>query len=68
MPGTPRQLELLPLKRQTAAQRKELIRQRLRGLAYRQAEREARRLQNRLRRQEREQPDDRQRNIAELLE
>ncbi len=38
-----RQLELLPLRRQTAKQRKELIRERLNGLQYRQAARDERR-------------------------
>lgn len=64
----PRQLELLPLRRQTAQQRKELIRRRLRGLAYRQAERAERRRRERERRLERRRPDDRQRSIAELLD
>ncbi len=42
--GAPgRQLELLPLRRQTATQRKEMIRERLNGLEYRQAAREQRR-------------------------
>ena len=45
MGASGRQLELLPLRRQTARQRKELIRERLNGLQYRQAARAQRRHQ-----------------------
>lgn len=45
MGASGRQLELLPLRRQTAKQRKGLIRERLNGLEYRQAARAQRRHQ-----------------------
>lgn len=68
-----RQLELLPLRRKTAEQRRAWIRERLQGLEYRQAAREARREQlNRRRRMRREgvleEPEERQMTINEAIE
>jgi hypothetical protein len=49
-----RQLELIPPKKQTAADRRELIRKRLEGLEYRQQARDERRRSQQRRRQNRE--------------
>lgn len=69
MANAARQLELLPIRKRTAAQRREWIRQRLEGLEYRQAARAERRRLNLERRHSRETgpTDDRQVTIAELL-
>jgi len=64
------QLELLPILKKTAEQRREWIRQRLDGLEYRQAARAERRRRNLERRHAREagRADDRQVTIAEFLD
>lgn len=64
-----RQLELLPLKIRTAAQRKAWISQRLHGLEFRQAARDERRRRERERRgKQGADPAERQLTIAELLD
>ena len=50
----PRQLELIPQKRQTAGERRALIRKRLEGLEYRQQARDGRRREQLERRKARE--------------
>ncbi len=69
MANAARQLELLPIRKRTAQQRREWIRQRLEGLEYRQAARAERRRLNLERRHAREAGpvDDRQVTIAEML-
>ena len=66
-----RQLELLPLRRQTAKQRRDLIRERLNGLEYRQAARQERRRQLNERRRARREGDiereQRQMTIDEMI-
>jgi len=57
MAKAPSQLELIPLRRQTAAERRAWIRSRLAGLELRQAARVERRRQQRDRRSDRTQKD-----------
>ena len=68
VPDPTRQMELLPRVRRTAQQRKEWIRERLRGLEYRQAEREERRRAVRDRQRMDAEAAERQMTIASILD